>query len=171
MVGTKAAVSKPVASVAPTKFYCGVSFEMAGKEVKLDPSTAISEVKTQGLECTLPSRLALGIVSGIFDDVTKALDVEYTWDDLKGNLEGVPVLEGAVTLLGNANLALEQFHIKLPPTHTPAITEGGELVPILKEKQAPKYFTVAMSMIWEGDSGAIFGNLKLKGVFFKISNE
>jgi hypothetical protein len=160
---------------ATTKYYFGVSFEIAGKEVKLDPSTAVSDIKFKGLECSLPSRVPLGQVDQIFDQVTDALGVDYKFGKMTDQLKDVPVLSNVVTLLGQADMAIEQFHLKKAPTHTlPDSTkpesDTNQAVPIADDKKADDDLTVAMSMTWDTASGegTLFGNIKLKGIYFKV---
>ena len=168
----------PTNGVAPqgakNKYYCGVSFELGGKEISLNPSTAINEIKTKGLECSLPDRVPLGRVSDIFDSVTSTLGAaDYTWQYMKDQIKDIPVLSGGVELLGDANLAVEQFHLKMAPTFTqPPTPDGGTQPALVKiDKPADNLYTVGMSMLWTGDTGTLFGDLKLKGLFFKVSNE
>jgi hypothetical protein len=166
------------AKKAPTKYYCGVAFELAGKEVRLDPSTAIGDIKFKGLECSLPSRVPLGQVDQIFDEVTGALGVDYKYVTIKEQLKDVPVLSSVVDLLGQADLAIEQFHLKKAPTHKlpdptksedPATNKAVALTDAEKEKLSDD-LTVAMSMTWDTASGEgkLFGNISLKGIYFKV---
>lgn len=155
--------------MSDTNYYCGVTLELGGKEISLNPSTAINEVKTKGMECELPDRVDIGQVSEMFDGVTKSLGADqYTWDSLGNEIKDIPVLSDAVELLGDANLAVEQFHLKTAPSHT---KDGENLVAIAKENQEQTKYTVGLSMNWTGESGTLFGDLKLKGIFFKVSNE
>ncbi|MCJ8274248.1 MAG: hypothetical protein MJK04_33230 [Psychrosphaera sp.] len=124
----------------------------------------------------MPERVPLGRVSDIFDSVTSTLGAaDYTWQDISKEIEGVPVLSSGVKLLGEANLAVEQFHLKMAPTYTQPDTVDGKKTPdpvkIADKDLLPTRYTVALSMMWTGESGKLFGDLKLKGIFFKVSNE
>lgn len=161
---------------AVTNYYCGVTFELGGKEISLNPSTAINEIKTKGIECSLPERVDFGRVKDVFDNITKTLGAEtYTWEHISDEIKDVPILSSVTDLLGEANLAVEQFHLKTAPTYVQPPTEPGHEKPPLRliptEDRLPTRYTVALSMNWQGDSGTLFGDLKLKGIVFKVSNE
>ncbi|ROS05149.1 hypothetical protein EDC56_0678 [Sinobacterium caligoides] len=151
--------------------YCGVAFEFGGKEVALNPATAITEVKTKGLDCSLPGRVELGAVKDIFDDVTHALKADYTYAELKEAVGDIPILSGGLTLLGDGVLAVERFHLFIPPTEEYVITNGvkSETATPIAEPRTPDY-DVGVSMTWGEGTGDLFGNIKLKGLFLRVSN-
>ncbi len=166
-------------SVKP-KTFLGVVFDFDGKEIALEPTTAITELKTKGLECGLKpgERIDFGPVGGRLRGIFSALDMDASTLDsfLDANgkfkddvLPDIDVLKNIVNLLFDAELAIEQFHLKIPPTRRPPVppaTVGDPITPAL-----PTRYTVGLSATWGADGGKLIGNLKLKGVYFKVSNE
>nr|VFK36477.1 MAG: hypothetical protein BECKSD772F_GA0070984_100215 [Candidatus Kentron sp. SD]VFK39132.1 MAG: hypothetical protein BECKSD772E_GA0070983_100215 [Candidatus Kentron sp. SD]VFK77800.1 MAG: hypothetical protein BECKSD772D_GA0070982_100214 [Candidatus Kentron sp. SD] len=168
------------------KYYAGVAFDIAGKEIALNPSTAINEIKYEGLECALTGgRVDLGEVSQIFDNVLHGLGVkedDFSWKKLKSTTKGIPIIESAADLLGDANLCIEEFYLKLPATHKRNVknpndaTQDMELSKTTAPKKAPTQYTVGLSMIWDTQGtdadgkreGHLFGNIYLKGLYFKV---
>jgi hypothetical protein len=168
------------ATPVPAKTFLGVVFDFDGKEIALEPTTAINELKTKGLECGLKpgERIDFGPVGGRLRGLFTALDMDPTTLDsfLDANgkfkedvLPDIEVLKNIVNLLFDAELAIEQFHLKIPPTRKPPVAPAtvGELItPAL-----PTRYTVGLSATWGQEGGKLIGNLKLKGVYFKVSNE
>lgn len=201
-----------------SQVYLGIVLELAGKEISLEPKTAITEIKTKGMEVGLPpgQRIDLKTVQENLLTVLNAVDVDsrsfldqQTGALLEEALPDIDALKNAVNLMLGARLGVEQFHVRVPPSYTlypsgatvptvpadspPIITnpDGSKLVPISatitnpnKTQGAPPTipnplretaYTIGLSAIWEGEAGTLFGNpqtgLKLKGLYFKASNE
>jgi hypothetical protein len=149
-----------------TDVYMGVVFELNGEDIALEPKNAINELKTKGLECGLPpgKRVELGTVGaglrGIFEDLgatpPEFLKADGTIDETQ--IPDIDFLKRTVTLLTQADLAVEQFHVKIPGTLS---------------KDTNNYYTIGMSATWSADAGTLSDTikLKLKGIYFKVSNE
>nr|VFJ49720.1 MAG: hypothetical protein BECKFW1821A_GA0114235_102410 [Candidatus Kentron sp. FW]VFJ52109.1 MAG: hypothetical protein BECKFW1821B_GA0114236_101129 [Candidatus Kentron sp. FW] len=154
------------------KYHLGVAFEIGGKEIALDPSTALNEIKYKGMECALPNRVPLGDVRNIFDSVLDDLGVDFTWGQIEEETKDIPIINKMTDLLGDAGLAIEEFRLKLPPSHKQG--KDGNPVALSETEKGLTRFTVGMSMIWdtqgvEGEKeGKLFGNVYLKGLYFKV---
>ncbi|MEO1390391.1 MAG: hypothetical protein AAFV85_23925 [Cyanobacteria bacterium J06634_6] len=176
--------------MADSQVFFGMVLELGGKEISLEPQTAITEIKTKGIEVALPANqvVEIGSVGANLKSVLDSLGVEsdsfLEIKDVNGtpvaeikDLPDIEVLKNIVNLLFNAQLSVEQFHVKVPPTHR--ITGGTAAAPttalIPKTERAETAYTIGLSAVWIGDAGVLFGDpqtgLKLKGLFFKASNE
>ncbi|NEO68808.1 hypothetical protein [Moorena sp. SIO3H5] len=167
--------------MSETKVFFGVSLELAGKTISLEPKNAISELKEKGIEVELPAgeRVYLGTVGTSIGSIMSTLGVEDTSfivtdkdveaDDtltegaIKASfLPDIAVLQNAADLVLEAGLYVDEFHVRIPG----AATSGT----VTKEKTA---YTVGLSAEWQDDAGQLIDglDLKLKGVYFKVSNE
>ncbi|EGJ29885.1 MULTISPECIES: hypothetical protein [Moorena] len=169
--------------MSETKVFFGVSLELAGKTISLEPKNAISELKEKGIEVELPAgeRVYLGTVGTSIGSIMSTLGVDDTSfivskeeadNDSSGTLtEGaiksdflpdIAVLQNAADLVLEAGLYVDEFHVRIPG----AATSGT----VTKEKTA---YTVGLSAEWQDDAGQLIDGLelKLKGVYFKVSNE
>lgn len=158
-----------------TKVFFGVSLELAGKTISLEPKNAITELKEKGIEVELPpgERVYLGTVGSSLNSIMSTLGVssteiesflEPTTGELKADaLPDITVLQDAANLLVEAGLYVDEFHVRIPG----AAAANGKVV---KDKTA---YTVGLSAEWQEDSGQLIDglDLKLRGVYFKISNE
>jgi hypothetical protein len=180
---TPATTPATTTTTAATKAFLGVVFDFDGKEIALEPTTAITELRTKGLECGLKpgERIDFGPVGGRLYGLFEALDMDTaTLDSFldkdtgklkEGVLPDIEVLNNIINLLLTAQLAIEQFHLKIPPTHRApnpprVLTPADKITPPLQT-----LYTVGLSATWGADGGKLIGNLKLKGVYFKVSNE
>lgn len=165
--------------MADSQVFLGIVLELGDKEIALEPQTAITEVKTQGIEVALPPKqtIPLGSVGDNLKSVLDSLNVNSDFlvikEDDSGNrvaevrdLPDIEALQNSVNLLFNAQLAVEQFHVKVPPTHR---ADGTTVIP--PAERGETRYTLGLSAIWPGDTGTLVGSLKLKGLFFKASNE
>ncbi|EKV02709.1 hypothetical protein Lepto7375DRAFT_4971 [Leptolyngbya sp. PCC 7375] len=169
MSGITPAASGP--NAAESKVFFGVVLELDGQEIALQPQNAITEIKEKGIEVGLPAgeRVVLGTVGERLKGILEALGVDDisflkadgTLDETQ--LPDIPAIQTAVNLLTQANLAIEDFHLRIPPTGTSATAPS-------KEETA---YTVGLSATWTGDAGTLIESLdlKLKGLYFKVSNE
>ena len=163
------------------KVFFGVSLELAGKTISLEPKNAIEDLKEKGIEVELPAgeRVYLGTVGTSIGTIIETLGVQADFivtekeaTDSGGTLtEGaiksdflpnIDVLQDAAELVLEAGLYVDEFHVRIPG----AATSGT----VTKEKTA---YTVGLSAEWQDDAGQLIDglDLKLKGVYFKISNE
>ncbi|NEO48417.1 MAG: hypothetical protein F6K55_31625, partial [Moorea sp. SIO4A3] len=64
--------------MADTKVFFGVSLELAGKTISLEPKNAINEIKEKGIEVELPAgeRVYLGTVGTSLGSIIGTLGVE-----------------------------------------------------------------------------------------------
>lgn len=173
--------------MADSQVYLGIVLELGGKEISLEPQTAITEVKTKGIEVGLPNNQVVNIggVGENLKSILDSLDVESDFLEITEvtqngvvtktakvkDLPDIEALQNTVNLLFNAQLAVEQFHVKVPPTHREPVAPATEPTPIPAAERGETKYTIGMSAVWLGDSGTLFGSLKLKGLYFKASNE
>ncbi|AOY81738.1 hypothetical protein BJP36_19315 [Moorena producens JHB] len=190
--------------MSDTKVFFGVSLELAGKTISLEPKNAITELKEKGIEVELPAgeRVYLGTVGTSLSSLLTTLGVDDgddSTDDTSGNfdknfivtaaqasqsndelIEGainpnllpdIDVLQNAANLVLEAGLYVDEFHVRIPGS---SANEAGSADPttkvVKKEKTA---YTVGLSAEWQDDAGQLIEglDLKLKGVYLKISNE
>ncbi|MEA5464474.1 hypothetical protein [Leptothoe sp. PORK10 BA2] len=177
---------------ADSQVYFGMVLELGGKEISLEPQTAITEIRTKGIEVALPPDQTVEI-GGVGENLKSILDslnvesdsfLEIRTETRNGqvvkiaeikDLPDIEVLKNIVNLLFNAQLAIQQFHVKVPPTHRVGATPADPLVLIPATERGDTRYTIGLSATWIGDAGVLFGDpqtgLKLKGLFFKASNE
>ncbi|HEY9830977.1 MAG TPA: hypothetical protein V6D26_10375 [Stenomitos sp.] len=154
------------AATPETDVYFGIVFELDGTEIPLEPTTAIDDIKTKGIECGLKDgeRVNIGKVGSRLKTIFETFGVDsssFLEDDGDFKPEVLPDIEPikkGVDILTSAELAIEEFHLKIPGTET---TDKN------------KYYTVGLSAVWPGDTGKLIDSidLKLKGLYFRISNE
>jgi hypothetical protein len=142
----------------------GVTFELEGKEISLEPKTEISDIKTKGLECELPQPVELGEIGNrigqfldIFDESGEASKAIFEGEDVKAEIKAIPVIGEVITGILDANITINEFYIKIPPQ---------------KKTPDPTLYSVGISAVWDVKSGEgkLFGGLSLKGVYLKVSN-
>ena len=155
---------KPISppATSQTHLKLGVTFDLNGKTISLQPKEAIDKIKEDGIELTLPERMELGTAgSGIDSILTKLgstyrtvkptlLESKYTYivDKLPDLL--ATVYDKVVT----AQLNVEKFHAKIPGSKT---------------KETEIKYTIGLSATWDikGDETG----LTLTGIYFEVSNE
>lgn len=179
-----------------SQVFFGMVLELGGKEISLEPQTAITEIRTKGIEVALPTNQVVNI-GGVGENLKSILDslgvesdsfLEIRTETQNGedvnvaeikNLPDIEALQNIVNLLFNAQLAVEQFHVRVPPTHRIVAGDAAGAPPTEVEiptaERGDTAYTIGLSAVWTGDAGVLFGNpqtgLKLKGLFFKASNE
>ncbi|NEO39144.1 MAG: hypothetical protein F6J90_23530 [Moorea sp. SIOASIH] len=169
-----------------TKVFFGVSLELAGKTISLDPKNDINEIKEKGIEVELPAgeRVYLGTVGTSFNTILQTLGAvdedkraSFLNEDGTLNTEELPditVLQNAANLLVEAGLYVDEFHVRIPgSTANQTVTDqttSEETTVVKKDKTA---YTVGLSAEWQDDAGQLIDglDLKLRGIYFKISNE
>jgi hypothetical protein len=161
-------MSDMTTTVAKPNVYFGVVFELDGTLIPLEPKTAITDIKTNGIDCGLaPGQvIALGMVGQRLKAIFNTLGFQDTGSFLNddGTIKtdvlpaDIPGFSNLVNLLTSAELNIEAFHVKLPGTMTTDKT---------------KYYTVGLSATWSAAAGKLFDglDLNLRGVYFKVSNE
>jgi hypothetical protein len=165
-----------------TKVYFGVALELAGKTIALEPKNDITKLREKGIEVELPpgERVYLGTVGSslvtIFDTLgveatTVGEFLETTGTD-KGKLKAdalpdIAALKRATSLVLDAGLFVDEFHVKIPGS---APKGTGTAAVASKEKTT---YTVGLSAEWQEDAGQLIEglDLKLRGVYFRVSNE
>ncbi|NEP01763.1 MAG: hypothetical protein F6K58_24530 [Symploca sp. SIO2E9] len=168
-----------------TQVFFGVSLELAGKTISLEPKNAITELKEKGIEVELPvgERVYLGTVGSSLESIFSALGVDAineflvtqadvdagTNPELLGTvkteaLPDITALQTAANLVLQAGLFVDEFHVRIPGS---GATKNGAAD---KDKTA---YTVGLSAEWQEDAGNLIDSLdlKLKGIYFKVSNE
>ncbi|NEQ45858.1 MAG: hypothetical protein F6K00_20870 [Leptolyngbya sp. SIOISBB] len=161
-----------------TKVYFGVALELAGKVIALEPKNAINELKEKGIEVELPpgERVYLGTVGQSLNSILQTLGAvedgetaSFLTEDGKLNEDELPdisALKTAANLVVDAGLYVDAFHVRIPGSAAPA----GGTGPATKDKTA---YTVGLSAEWVEDAGQLIEglDLKLRGVYFKVSNQ
>jgi hypothetical protein len=176
-----------------TKTYFGIVLELNGEVISLSPKTAITEIKTEGIDVgLLPDQtIEFGKVGENLKSILDSLGVSTDFLIEGGTpenptltvegIEDIEALNRVVQLLFNAELAVEEFHVRVPPSYT-LDSDGTTLVPIPKTVTGPtgaqitnpkleKLYTLGLSATWTGNGGELVSGLNLKGVYFKVSNE
>ncbi|NET67258.1 MAG: hypothetical protein F6K63_23870 [Moorea sp. SIO1G6] len=167
--------------MSETKVFFGVSLELAGKTISLEPKNAITEIKEKGIEVELPAgeRVYLGTVGTSLNSILQtlgAVDPDTTASFLNADgtlnsdeLPDITVLQNAASVLVEAGLYVDEFHVRIPGSSASTINDQGNKV-VDKTKTA---YTVGLSAEWQENSGQLIDglDLQLKGVYFKISNE
>ncbi|NEP28418.1 hypothetical protein [Moorena sp. SIO3I6] len=167
--------------MSDTKVFFGVSLELAGKTISLEPKNAINEIKEKGIEVELPAgeRVYLGTVGTSLNSILQTLGAvesgttaSFLNEDgtLKSDeLPDITVLQNAASVLVEAGLYVDEFHVRIPGSSASTTDSSGNKV-VDKTKTA---YTVGLSAEWQENSGQLIQglDLQLKGVYFKISNE
>lgn len=131
--------------------YLGVVLEINGKEIALEPKTAINKIKEQGIEAELPAgtEVRLGSIAGGLQGFVQKFQPGFTFPaktDLPTPLQGV---YGALTTV---ELTINDLYIKVPPKE-PA---GGK-----------NSYRLGIYVGWPTPQELV-GNLSLKGFSVKI---
>ncbi|NEP53520.1 MAG: hypothetical protein F6K65_33865, partial [Moorea sp. SIO3C2] len=112
--------------MSETKVFFGVSLELAGKTISLEPKNAITELKEKGIEVELPpgERVYLGTVGSSLNSIMSTLGVSSTeidsfLDPTTGELKAdalpdITVLQNASNVLVEAGLYVDEFHVRIP---------------------------------------------------------
>ena len=148
----------------------GVTFDLNGKPISLQPKEAIDKIKENGIELTLPERMELGEAGTGIDSILKKLgsdrvvslapsnnsDLKY----IENNLPNFPLLKDAYKKVVTAHLNVERFHAKIPGSATKKA--DGSIETEIK-------YTIGLSATWHltGDETG----LTLTGIYFEVSNE
>lgn len=151
----------------------GVTFDLNGKPISLQPKEAISEIQRKGIELTLPERREIGKAGSGVDSILQKLGSSYRAalppDSIPSGdavvyiynkLPDFDLLKQAYAKVVTAQLNVERFHAKIPGSETkkPDGTPETEI----------KY-TIGLSATWEL-TGEETG-LTLTGIYFEVSNE
>jgi hypothetical protein len=170
----------PIVPAPPqTKVYFGVALELAGKTISLEPKNAITELKEKGIEVELPpgERVYLGTVGNSLKEILSSLGVTETDSFLEDDgrlkedaLPDISALKKATSLVLDAGLFVDEFHVKIPGSAAKTGTPGTPGNAASREKTA---YTVGLSAEWLEDAGNLIDGLqlKLRGIYLKISNE
>ena len=144
-----------------TQVFLGVSIQLGTEIFYLEPKKAISDAQKYGMEIGLPEgkTIDLGTVGEGIDSI---LDTISPGTKLPSQDKVPPQLQSAFKTLTSANISITDFHVKVPGSETK--TSDGSL-------ETHAYYTVGLSATWDGDHGHLFGNVSIKGIFVKVSNE
>jgi hypothetical protein len=137
----------------------GLILEVNGKDVPLVPKMitgAVQDIKTNGLQLTLPERLNLGEIGQGIDNIVQRFDSDFKMDTITANLP-TEFTEVADKLL-DLQLVIEEFSLNILPN--PAV--GMKKIS----------FTIGMSFIWGAEPLEIITNtLAVKGFFLRVDNK
>ncbi|MDJ0589440.1 MAG: hypothetical protein QNJ72_05490 [Pleurocapsa sp. MO_226.B13] len=162
-----------LATTNQTKVYFGLVFDVDGKEVSLEPTTAINEIKENGIECGLPdnTKVSLGRAGDRINGILKTFGTDSTIpttdEEINETLPEIDALKTAYKKVVDAVLTIEDFHVKIPGSKAKAINPNSSTL-----------YTIGLSATWPeipdtaadaGDTGV--GSLALKGIYLTVSNE
>ena len=160
-----------LAATSQTHLKLGVTFDLNGKTISLQPKEAIDKIKEDGIELTLPERMELGTAgSGIDSILTKLGSTYRTVKPVlpESGKEYIYIVDKLPKLLTTvydkvvtAQLNVEKFHAKIPGSKT---TKADGKTP-----EAEIKYTIGLSATWDikGDETG----LTLTGIYFEVSNE
>jgi len=129
--------------------YFGIVLEVNGKEIALEPKTAIDQIKEKGIEAELPpgTEVHLGSLGGGLQGFATKLGVNLP---AKTDLP-LPVLQEAYDTLISAELTINDLYLKIPPNN------------------ATKSYRLGLYVGWP-QAKDLVGDLKLKGFSLKIDS-
>jgi len=129
--------------------YFGIVLEVNGKEIALEPKTAIDKIKEQGIEAELPpgTEVHLGSVGGGLQGFVQTIDKKFSLPD-KTDLP-LKVLQDAYDTLTSAEITINDLYLKIPPG------DGA------------KSYRLGLYVGWPHAKDLV-GSLKLKGFSLKI---
>lgn len=171
-----------LATTNKTKVYFGLVFDVDGKEVSLEPTTAINEIKENGIECGLPANTAVSLgragdrINGILETFGTDSTIPTTDGEIDETLPDIEALKTAYKKVVDAVLTIEDFHVKIPGSKAKEIATQ-------MQQEASTLYTIGLSATWptpertdnENDdtpaSETGVGSLALKGIYLTVSNE
>lgn len=167
-----------VTPAVPPDIYLGVVFELNGTEIGLEPTTPINKVAQYGLECQLPGPVPLGEIGENLKTVLEELGADpsiifdETTGQVKKELADLPFIGNLIALIFDADITVEEFYLKIPPSPPVPNPPPSNASPAVKPPTEPNLYSVGLSAVWdtEGGEGKIIGNLSLKGLYVKVSN-
>ncbi|CAD0325934.1 hypothetical protein [Xanthomonas hortorum] len=135
-----------------THLVFGLNFNLHGTMVPVSTDD-IANAKTNGIEFTLPAPVDLGTL----DDFAAWFKTQFNID-LPGADQLPAPLDSIMSKLTTLDVAVDQFHIKVPGTASP---------------DQSTLYTLAMSAVWPDGQGIplIPGVLSIEGAVFGASNE
>lgn len=136
--------------------YLGVVLEIGGKEVALEPKTAINRIKEEALEVELPkgTEVQLGSIAGGLEGFAKSVYPGFKLpakDDLP--LEG---LRGVYGVLTTAELTINDIYLKIPAEKD--------------SKGMPISYRLGIYVGWQEPVNLV-GSLRLKGFSVRIEQD
>jgi hypothetical protein len=159
--------------------FLGIVLELGGTVIPLEPRSAINKIRTEGITCALPPGQkivlrSLGaalyeIFESLGTDPPEFLNSNGTIDETKVPADFLVVPLG---LLASATLTVEDFYVKIPGSGSAASNPPTPtLTPTPTDRENTEY-SIGVSATWAGDAGTLSSTIKLKlrGVYFKISN-
>lgn len=137
--------------------YFGVVLEINGKEIALEPKTAINQIKAQGLEAQLPpgTEVRLGSIAGGLEGFVKGIDPTFALPK-KEDLP-LPALQSAYGTLTTAELTINDLYLKIPPTPV-----GGN--------RPPTSYRLGIYIGWPNSVSLIGETLKLRGFSIRVES-
>ena len=174
---TATAKDTTIATTNQTKVYFGLVFDVDGKEVSLEPTTAINDIKENGIECGLPANTTVSLgragdrINGILKTFGTDSTIPTTDKEIEATLPDIEALQTAYKKVVDAVLTIEDFHVKIPGSKAKAINPNASTL-----------YTIGLSATWpeipknedntppaSGETGV--GSLALKGIYLTVSNE
>jgi hypothetical protein len=132
--------------------YFGIVLEVNGKEIALEPKTAINKIKELGIEAELPAgtEVHLGSIAGGLEKFAKTIDPSFALP-AQADLPLQP-LRDAYGALTTAELTINDLYLKIPPAGS----------------QDSTAYRLGLYVGWSGDAKTLVGDLKLKGFSIKL---
>ena len=131
--------------------YLGVVLEINGKEIALEPKTAINKIKEQGIEAELPAgtEVRLGSIAGGLEAFVKKIDTSFKLP-AKADVPGP--LQGMYDALTTVELTVNDLYLKVPPQ----VPAGGK-----------SSYRLGIYVGWPTPQ-TLIGDLSLKGFSVKV---
>ena len=146
------------ANTETTGFNVGITFEVSGKEITVQPKNPINEVSEKGFEFSLLEPVNLGKIGEGIDQLFE--DFGYRGKVSK-QLKGLPApLDNLAGTIMQLELIIIKCAIKIPPK----APEGSESI----EASKATSFEFGIAAKWS-ESKKLFGNIKMKGIYFEVS--
>ncbi|MEG4144667.1 hypothetical protein [Microcoleus sp. Pol12B5] len=157
------ATTPTITKTPTTKVKLGVTFDLNGEPIALQPKEAIDQIKEKGIELTLPQKVKLGKAGDGINSILENLKSDYRVSvvegkkNIKEQLPAFKILTDTYDKVMTAELSVEKFHVKIPGSGT---VEKSTL------------YTIGLSAVWgKSDQGTDLSGLTLTGIYLEISNE
>lgn len=146
----------------------GMVLQLNERDVVLSPKVvtgALRDAQLNGKEYELPSRVDLGTIANIGELFMNLFGIQVNIvEELKKLPSPLDAIAGKIAQL---NLAVEEFYLKIPPTHK---MNGKTKVELTDAEKVPLSLTLGLSAFWGAGEkiDLIAGKLAISGVFLKI---
>jgi hypothetical protein len=140
----------------------GVTFDLDGQAILLKPEQSINQIKKEGIDLYLPEKLNLGTVERGINGIVGSFGVkDFNVEEIGEKLPDFKPLKDAYNKALDAEITVEEFHVKLPGSGRP------------NQPKQPMTYTIGLSATWlpDGDPPEEQQGLTMTGIYFMVSNE